>query len=96
LSVSTRGRSSCNAIQQWPADATLAAHHQGDAAGAGVGRVTDGGFCGAEMRIIAFIQTPSVIDRILRHLRQNGHDARAGPWDGGSGADRGALEAGER
>jgi hypothetical protein len=48
------------------------------------------------MRIIAFIQTPRVIDRILRHLREKGRDARAGPWVNGSGAGRGALEAGER
>jgi len=29
------------------------------------------------MRIVSFIQTPEVSDRILRHLRDNGRDARA-------------------
>jgi len=36
--------------------------------------------CGAEMRIIAFILQPSVIDRILAHVRDKGRDPRAGPW----------------
>ena len=34
------------------------------------------------MRIMAFILTPRVIDRILRHLREKGKDPRAGPWVG--------------
>ena len=32
------------------------------------------------MRVIAPIQEPKVIDKILRHLREKGRDARAGPW----------------
>ena len=36
--------------------------------------------CGAEMRIIAVIMEPKVIDRILAHLRRKGRDPRAGPW----------------
>ena len=36
--------------------------------------------CGGEMRIIAFILDPPVIDAILRHLRRASYDARAGPW----------------
>ncbi|MFI0608786.1 MAG: hypothetical protein ACH37Z_12970, partial [Anaerolineae bacterium] len=35
--------------------------------------------CGGEMRVIALIQEPAVIDKILRHLREKGRDARAGP-----------------
>jgi hypothetical protein len=38
--------------------------------------------CGGEMRIIAFILEPTVIDAILRHLRRRAYDARAGPWAG--------------
>lgn len=36
--------------------------------------------CGGQMRVIALIQEPAVIDQILRHLREKGRDARAGPW----------------
>ena len=36
--------------------------------------------CGGEMRIIAFLLDPPVIDAILRHLRRTSYDARAGPW----------------
>ena len=36
--------------------------------------------CGGQMRVIAVIQDPKVIDKILRHLRNKGRDARAGPW----------------
>jgi len=36
--------------------------------------------CGGRMRMIAFILQPRVIDRILRHVREKGKDARAGPW----------------
>jgi len=36
--------------------------------------------CGAQMRIIAVIMEPKVIDRILAHLRRKGRDPRAGPW----------------
>jgi hypothetical protein len=32
------------------------------------------------MRVIALIQEPQVIDKILAHLRARGRDARAGPW----------------
>jgi len=37
--------------------------------------------CGAEMRIIACLLQPSVIDRILAHIREKGRDPRAGPWE---------------
>ena len=40
--------------------------------------------CGGEMRVIALIQEPKVIDKILGHLRQEGLDARAGPWANGA------------
>ncbi len=48
--------------------------------------------CGGQMRVIALIQEPAVIDQILRHLREKGRDARAGPWatgppGGGAGAE---------
>jgi len=46
--------------------------------------------CGGRMRIIAFILTPRVIDRILRHLREKGKDPRAGPWVGPAKALTGA------
>jgi len=36
--------------------------------------------CGGRMRMVALILTPRVIDRILKHLREKGRDARAGPW----------------
>ena len=36
--------------------------------------------CGGTMRVIALIQEPKVIDKILKHLRTKGRDARAGPW----------------
>jgi hypothetical protein len=36
--------------------------------------------CGAAMCVIALIQEPAVIDKILAHLRAKGRDARAGPW----------------
>jgi len=36
--------------------------------------------CGTQMRIIAVIVQPKVIDKILGHLRAKGHDPRAGPW----------------
>lgn len=35
---------------------------------------------GGQLRMIAFILQPRVIDRILRHVREKGKDARAGPW----------------
>ena len=49
--------------------------------------------CGGEMRVIALIQEPAVIDKILRHLREKGRDARAGPWatgppGGGAGTEK--------
>jgi hypothetical protein len=31
------------------------------------------------MLVITLIQEPTVIDKILRHLREKGRDARAGP-----------------
>jgi hypothetical protein len=33
--------------------------------------------CGGQMRVIALIQEPKVIDKIQRHLRDKGRDARA-------------------
>jgi hypothetical protein len=39
--------------------------------------------CGGEMRVIALIHEPAVIDKILRHLRNKGRDGRAGPWSTG-------------
>ena len=36
--------------------------------------------CAGPMRMIALIQEPKVIDKILKHLRSKGRDARAGPW----------------
>jgi hypothetical protein len=32
------------------------------------------------MRVVALIQDPKVIDKILRHLRAKGRDAAAGRW----------------
>jgi hypothetical protein len=32
------------------------------------------------MRIVGFVVMPRDIDRILRHMRDKGSDARAGPW----------------
>jgi hypothetical protein len=39
------------------------------------------------MRVIALIQEPAVIDKILRHLREKGRDARVGPWATGPPGD---------
>ncbi len=36
--------------------------------------------CGGQMRVIALIQEPAVIGKILKHLRSKGRDGRAGPW----------------
>jgi hypothetical protein len=36
--------------------------------------------CGTQMRVISFILRPSVIDRILAHIRDKGRDPSAGPW----------------
>ncbi len=36
--------------------------------------------CAGRMRMITLIQEPKVIDKILKHLRTKGRDARAGPW----------------
>ena len=47
--------------------------------------------CGGQMRVIALIQEPTVIDKILRHLRNKGRDARAGPW--ATGPPESAAEA---
>ena len=49
--------------------------------------------CGGTMRVIALIQEPKVIDKILRHLRAKGQDARAGPWATGPPAGGAANEA---
>ena len=49
--------------------------------------------CAGTMRMIALIQEPKVIDRILKHLRTKGRDARAGPWATGPPADAAADAA---
>jgi hypothetical protein len=49
--------------------------------------------CGGAMRVIALIQEPAVIDKILRHLREKGRDARAGPWSTGPPGDGAGAEA---
>ena len=36
--------------------------------------------CGRPMGVVALIQDPKVIDKILRHVRAKGCDATAGPW----------------
>jgi len=36
--------------------------------------------CGGPMRVVALIQDPKVIDKILRHVRAKGRHATAGPW----------------
>ncbi len=43
--------------------------------------------------MIALIQEPKVIDKILKHLRTKGRYARAGPWATGPPADAAAAEA---
>ena len=45
------------------------------------------------MRVIALIQEPKVIDKILKHLRAKGRDARAGPWAPGPPAGAATDEA---
>ena len=45
------------------------------------------------MRVIALIQEPAVIDKILPHLRDQGSDARAGPWATGPPEGATAAEA---
>jgi len=49
--------------------------------------------CAGTMRMIALIQEPKVIDKILKHLRTKGRDARAGPWATGPPADDAAAAA---
>jgi hypothetical protein len=49
--------------------------------------------CGGAMRVIALIQEPAVIDKILGHLREKGRDARAGPWATGPPGDGTGAEA---
>jgi len=49
--------------------------------------------CGGPMRVIALIQEPKVIDRILSHLRQRGRDARARPWATGPPHDAAGAPA---
>ena len=44
------------------------------------------------MQVIALIKEPKVIDKILRHLRTKGRDARAGLWAAGRPADAIAAE----
>ena len=46
--------------------------------------------CGGRMRI-GFVVVPPDIDRILRHMRDKGCDARAGPWRGAADAPRAAA-----
>jgi hypothetical protein len=45
------------------------------------------------MRAIALIQESAVINKILRHLRSNGRDERAGPWATGPPVDGARAEA---
>ena len=45
------------------------------------------------MRVIALIQEPKVIDKILKHLREKGRDARAGPWATGPPTGAATAEA---
>jgi hypothetical protein len=45
------------------------------------------------MRVLALIREPTVIDKILRHLREKGRDARAGPWATGPPGDGASAEA---
>ena len=49
--------------------------------------------CGGPMRVIAVIRDPKVVDKILRHLRAQGRDARAGPWATGPPAGGAATDA---
>ncbi len=44
--------------------------------------------------MIALIQEPKVIDKILKHLRTKGRDTRAGPWATGPQGHRPALGSG--
>jgi hypothetical protein len=39
------------------------------------------------------MQEPAVIDKILRHLRDKGRDARARPWATGPPGERASAEA---
>jgi len=48
---------------------------------------------GGAMRVIALIQEPKVIDKILKHLGEKGRNARAGPWATGPPAGHAAAEA---
>ncbi len=52
--------------------------------------------CGGEMRVIALIREPVVIDKILRHLREKGRDAQAGPWSMGPRRGGGGRQGGVR
>jgi len=45
------------------------------------------------MRVMAPIQEPKVIDKILKHLRDEGSNERAGPWATGPPAGAAAAEA---
>ena len=49
--------------------------------------------CGDEMRVTALIQQPVVIDKILVRLRDEGRDARAGPWATGPPGTEASVEA---
>ena len=49
--------------------------------------------CGRAMRVIALIQEPKVIDKILKHLRDKGRNARAGPWATGPPGSEAAAAA---
>ncbi len=48
--------------------------------------------CGGQMRVIALIREPAVIDKIVRHLRTKGRDARAGPWATGPPGEEASAE----
>ena len=49
--------------------------------------------CGGQMRVIALIREPAVINKILKHLRDKGRDPRAGPWATGPPGPRGGGSA---
>ncbi len=37
--------------------------------------------CGAEMRVVAMITTPALIDRLLRHVKKKGVEAQGKRFD---------------
>jgi hypothetical protein len=70
------------------ANRTRGERRKAQAAAATAGSDGDGG----EMRVVALIQAPAVIDKILGHLREKGRDARAGPFATGPPGDGAGAE----